>query len=139
MLIRSLAFKAAVSQNCFEVSKYNYGTCEKTFKERYSSYTATFRNRNKQKTTELSKYIWKLRAILKQINTASKSSPLQSLHTELRSISDGEIRENKGTSSSLLGTGDEIISKCKHKNKFTLKCSKTSHWSSRFHNERITQ
>ena len=34
---------------------YN-GTCEKNFKERYNNHTASFRNENKEKSTEHSKY-----------------------------------------------------------------------------------
>ena len=38
-----------------------YGTCEKDFEERYNNHTASFRNKNKEKSTELSKYIWELK------------------------------------------------------------------------------
>ena len=39
-------------------TKNYYGTCEKNFKEYYNKHTASFRNKNKEKSTELSKYIW---------------------------------------------------------------------------------
>ena len=38
-----------------------YGTCEKDFEERYNNHTASFRNKNKEKSTELSKYIRELK------------------------------------------------------------------------------
>ena len=60
-LSESLVYKAAVSQTPSQINKYYYGTCEKTFKERYNNHTATFRNKNKQKRTELSKHIWELK------------------------------------------------------------------------------
>ena len=37
--------------------RHYYGSCE-NFKERYNNHTASFRNKNKEKSTELSKYIW---------------------------------------------------------------------------------
>ena len=33
------------------------GPCEKNFKERYNNNTASFRNKSKKKSTELSKYV----------------------------------------------------------------------------------
>ena len=60
-LSESLVFKAAVPQKLSQVSKYYNGTCEKTFKERYNNHTATFRNKSKQKSTEVSKHIWELK------------------------------------------------------------------------------
>ena len=38
-----------------------YGTCEKSFKEHYNNHTASFRNKNEEKSTESSKYIWELK------------------------------------------------------------------------------
>ena len=41
--------------------KHYYGTCEKNFKVCYNNHTASFRNKNKEKSTELSKYTWELK------------------------------------------------------------------------------
>ena len=60
-LSERLVYKAAVPQAPSQINKYYYGTCEKTFKERYNNHTVTFRNKNKQKSTELSKHIWELK------------------------------------------------------------------------------
>ena len=56
-LSKSFVYKAAVSQTPSQINKYYYAACEKTFKERYNNHTATFRNKSKQKSTELSKHI----------------------------------------------------------------------------------
>ena len=61
MLIESLVYKAAVSQTPSQISKYYYGTCKETFKERYNNHTDTFRNKSKQTSTEFSKHIWRLK------------------------------------------------------------------------------
>ena len=48
------------SKNKNQAKNY-YGTCEKKFKERYSNHTVSFRDKSKEKSTELSKYIWELK------------------------------------------------------------------------------
>ena len=60
-LSESIVYKAAVSQTSSQINKYHYGTCEKTFKERCTDHTATFRNKSKQKSSELSKHDWELK------------------------------------------------------------------------------
>ena len=42
-------------------TKHYYGTCKKNVKERCNNHAASFRNKNKEKTTELSKCIWELK------------------------------------------------------------------------------
>ena len=42
-------------------TKNYYGNCEKSFKERYNNHTSSFRNILRQKSTELSNYIWELK------------------------------------------------------------------------------
>ena len=54
------------TKNCYDrldtnKAKYCYGTCEKNFKERYNNPKASFRNKNKEKITELSKYMWEFK------------------------------------------------------------------------------
>ena len=56
-LSESLVYKAAVSQTPSQINKYYYETCDKTSKGRYNNHTATFSNKSKQKSTELSKHI----------------------------------------------------------------------------------
>ena len=51
-------YKASVSTT---TNKYYYGTCENTFKERYNNHKCSFRNKSREKNTELSTYTWKLK------------------------------------------------------------------------------
>ena len=51
-----IIYKASVSTT----TKYYYGTCENTFKERYNNDNCSFRNKSREKKTKLSKYIWEL-------------------------------------------------------------------------------
>ena len=50
-----LAYNALVDWLDTNKTKHYYGTCEKNFKECYNNHTASLRNKNKDKSTELSK------------------------------------------------------------------------------------
>ena len=56
-----LEYNALVDRLDTNKTKNFYGTCGKSFKERYNNHTAPFRNKTKEKSTELSKYIWELK------------------------------------------------------------------------------
>ena len=56
-LSECLVYHAQVDRFGINQIKSCYGTCEKSFKEHYSNHTASFRNKNEEKSTELSKYI----------------------------------------------------------------------------------
>ena len=57
-LSECLICKTSVSTT---TNKYYYGTCENTFKERYNNHNCSFRNKSREKNTELSKYVWELK------------------------------------------------------------------------------
>ena len=57
-LSQCLIYKASVSA---ATNKYYYGTCENTSKERYSNHKCPFRNKSREKNTELPKYVWQLK------------------------------------------------------------------------------
>ena len=50
-----LIYKASVSTTT--TNKYYYGTGENTFKERFNNHNCSFRNKSREKNTELSKYV----------------------------------------------------------------------------------
>ena len=60
-LSECLVYHAQVSGSDINQTKSYSGTCEKNFKERYNNHTTSFRNKSKDKSTELSKYIWELK------------------------------------------------------------------------------
>ena len=129
-LSESLVYKAAVSQTPLQINKYYYRTCEKTFKERYNNHTATFRNKSKQKSTELSKHICELKgnSLQHQISwdIASRARPYNDCRRKCDLCLRQKLMIAKADPSSLLNTRDEFISKCRHMNKFTLKYFKIS-------------
>ena len=121
---QSLIYKAAVSGTPTPTNKYFYGTYEKTFKVRYNNHTATFRNKSKQKSTELSGHIWELKgnSIQHQISwdIASRACPYNGCTWKCDLCLTEKLMKAKIDPSSL-HTHDEFISKCRHKNKFILK------------------
>ena len=56
-----LVYNTSVDRLDTNEIKHYYGTCKKKFKECYNNNTTSFRNKNKEKSTELSKYIWELK------------------------------------------------------------------------------
>ena len=60
-LSESLVYNASVDRLDTNKTKHYYGTCEKNFKESYNNHTTSFKNKSKEKSTELSKYIWELK------------------------------------------------------------------------------
>ena len=59
-LASTIVYKATVTSDS-RPTRYYYGLCETTFKERYGKHTCSFRNREYCEDTELSKYIWSLK------------------------------------------------------------------------------
>ena len=98
---------------------------KKTFKERYNNHTTTFRNKSKEKSTELSKHIWDLKEdmIQHQISwdIASRARCYNGSTRKCDLCLTEKLPIAKADPSSLLNPRDEFISKCRNMNKFTLK------------------
>ena len=109
-------------------TKHYYGTCAKNFKERYSNHTASFRNKSKEKSTQLSKYIWELKDNNFQHNLkwciASKARHYVCGSRMCDLCLTEKLTIIKADSESPWNTRDELVSKSRHINKFTLKSFK---------------
>ena len=122
----SIVYKAVVSSG--GVDKKYYGICEGDFKLRYNNHTKSFRDVDYKSSTELSKYIWSLngRPYTIKWSIAARSSPYRCgsrscslcLMEKLMILKDSDP-------DSLLNKRDELISKCRHRNKYCLKNLKT--------------
>ena len=112
-LSECLVYNAVVNTS---TTKNYYRTCEKNFKERYNNHTSSFRN------------IWELKENGENYTIdwliAVKSYPCI---CEMR-ICDLCLCEKfiiaRANSASLLNKRDELFSKYRHTNNFTLKCFK---------------
>ena len=136
-LSSSIVYEATVTDKSETVKKY-YGLSEGSFKIRHGNHKKAFKDRKYENDTELSKYVWKLKDKEPlQCNTelppgttitwsiAARAQPYQCgtrrcdlCLTEKMLIlhSDPEV---------FLNNRNEVISKCRHKNKFKLKNYKT--------------
>ena len=107
------------------VTKDYYGTCEKSFKERYNNHTSSFRNKSRQKSTELSNYIWELKVNDENYTTdwliAMKAHPYICGTRKCELCLCEKLLIARANSASLFNKRDELVSKCRHLNKFTLK------------------
>ena len=119
---KCLVYKATVRTE--NDSHIYYGQCEGEFKARYNNHTKSFRNRKYENETELSKHVWMLKDSNKNYKViwciVARASPYKSgsgrcalCLTEKSVI----VRANpKG----LLNKRTELISKCRHRNKYLL-------------------
>ena len=123
-LTSSVVYNANVTTESDTTGKNYIGLTEGTFKRRYTQHNLSFRNRNYSNSTELSKHIWKL----KDSNTnftinwsilatapaySNKSKRCHLCLTE-------KLYIIRGKKPSLLNKRTELISKCRHENKFYL-------------------
>ena len=123
-LTSSVVYNANVTTENDTTGKNYIGLTEGTFKQRYTQHKLSFRNRNYSNSTELSKHIW----TLKDSNTnftinwsilatapaySNKSKRCHLCLTEKLYL----VRAKKP---SLLNKRTELISKCRHENKFYL-------------------
>ena len=125
-LSECVVYKATVSTG--NKSKFYIGLCETDFKTRWRNHNTSFKYVNKRKQTALSNHIWKLKdsgidkptikwSILKKTSAYSNiSKRCQLCLWEKYFI----ITSNK---SSCLNSRSELISKCRHANKYLLKNS----------------
>lgn len=101
-----------------------YGACEGEFKQRYNNHTKSFRLRKYEHETELSKLIWSL----KDRNTdyqlkwdiAAKSSPYKCGSRRCDLCLSEKTCILRANTFGLLNKRTELLSKCRHRNKYTL-------------------
>jgi len=123
-LTSSVVYNANVTTESDTIGKNYIGLTEGTFKQRYTQHKLSFRNRNFSDSTKLSKHIW----TLKDSNTnftinwsILATAPAYSNKTKRCHLCLTEklylIRAKKPY---LLNKRSELISKCRHENKFYL-------------------
>ena len=105
--------------------KYYIGTSEDKFKTRYNNHTKSFRNRVYEMDTELSKHIWMLKDKEEEFtlkwSIAAKASPYKKSSKRCDLCISEKLLIAKADPKTLLNKRSEIISKCRHRNKFKLK------------------
>ena len=109
-------------------TKNYFAICEKNFKERYNNPTSSFKNKSRQKSKEVSSCIWELKENRKNYTIdwliSVKVHPYICGTRKCDLCLSDKLMIAKANSASLLNKRDELVSKCRHMNKFTLKCFK---------------
>ena len=117
------AYNAAVSSPSGNISYI--GCTEGPFKGRYNTHTLSFRDRKYETDTELSKYIWKLKDRNEDYTITWKVGANASRYACGTRRCDLCLTEKlliaKAEPGTILNERSELLSKCRHRNKFTLK------------------
>ena len=128
-LTTSVIYNAHVTTNEDTTGKDYIGLTEGTFKKRFTQHKQSFRNQKYANSTELSKYIWELKDKNKDydiqwtIITSAKAYNNISKRCDLCLTE--KLHIMKGNNDSLLNKRSELISKCRHENKFYLMNNRT--------------
>ena len=105
------------------------GASEPPFKVRYNNHTKAFRNRRYEKDTQLSKLIWELKDKGEPYelswSVASTAISYKPGSSKCDLCATEKLLIIMAAPGSIINKRDEIVSKCRHKNKFTLKCLKS--------------
>ena len=125
-LATNIIYKAEVSYEN-SVGIY-YGQCEGEFKSRYNNHTKSFRHVKHRNETALSNLIWKLKEENKPYelrwSIAARTSPYRNGSKSCDLCLTEKVIIVRAEPMGLLNKRNELISKCRHKNKFTLKAFK---------------
>ena len=106
------------------------GLCEPTFKERYGDHKCSFEHKKYSNKTELSKAYWEIKDKGKNVDVKfsvlKRSVPYRAGTNKCNLCLWEKFFILKG-GDSLINKRDELVSKCRHSNKFLLKIFKTKH------------
>eukprot|EP00794_Sanderia_malayensis_P007476 gene7476-biopygen6026 len=128
-LTSSIIYNAKVTTNEDTTEKNYIGLTEGTFKKRYTQHKQSFRNRRYANSTELSKYIWDLKDKNKDYDIQWTIITSANAYSNITKRCDLCLTEKlyivNANNDSLLNKRSELISKCRHENKFYLKNNRT--------------
>ena len=101
-----------------------YGACEGDFKMRFNNHTKSFRHRKYENDSELSKCLWKLNdkgtAYSLNWKIAARASPYKCGSKRCDLCLTEKMIIVRAEPKGLLNKRTELISKCRHRNKFLL-------------------
>ena len=123
-LVSSVVYKAEVTTPGTTKKTY-YGLTERSFKKRFNEHNSSFRLQSKRNATELSKYVWDLKnknlqpKVSWSIRAKAFTYKGGSTHCDLCLTEKTIIALSDPAST--LNSRTEILGKCRHRFKFTLK------------------
>ena len=105
--------------------KYYLRTSEDKFKARHNNHSMSFRNKGHEKKTELSKYVWEMKDkgeyFTIKWSVAANATPYICASKRCDLYLTENLLIAKAHPRTLLNRISEIVSKCRHNNKFTSK------------------
>jgi hypothetical protein len=123
-LTTSIVYNAQVTTEDDTPAKNYIGLTEGTFKQRYTQHKLSFRNKKYANSTELSKYIWKLQDIKKNYNikwsVITSAKAYSNISKKCNLCLAEKLNIIKANKANLLNKRSELISKCRHENKYYL-------------------
>ena len=123
----NVIYKASITSE--QTTKFYYGLSEPEFKTRYHNHTASFRNKHKEKETLLSKYIWQLKEAEKPYDISwsivARASPYRCGTRHCDWCLTEKLVIAQADPETMLNKKSELISKCRHSNKYKLKYIKS--------------
>ena len=127
-LLTGLVYKGCVSiDENTEIMNY-IGLTEGTFAQKFNGHQLSFRNKKYAKSTELPKHVWKLKNSSKDQNTnikwsiIAKATPYNHNNGSKRCslCLTEKLFITKAEKSNTLNKRSELISKCRHENKYYI-------------------
>ena len=123
-LITSVIYKANVITDKDNTGKNYIGLTEGTFKQRYTQHKLSFRNRKYANRTELAKNIWKLEDNKENYKISwsiiSSASAYNNISKRCNLCLTEKLHIIKADKACNLNKRNELISKCRHENKYFL-------------------
>ena len=122
----TVQIRESTTLGCLRTNLYYLGTSEDEFKTWYYNHTLSFRKKGYEKRTELSKYVQYLKDKGEDFtikwSVATKGSPYICGSKRCDLCLTEKLLMAKADPRTILNKRSEIVSKCRHRNKFTLKC-----------------
>ena len=125
-LTSNIIYKAIVDDGSTSVSKTYIGSTETSFKQWIANHLKSFRHERNENSMELSKYIWKLKHESKtfRINWSTCILRKASAYSSQAKRCDPCLTEKlmilSVDNSALLSKRSDLVSMCRHQNKFSL-------------------
>ena len=121
-LATNIIYEAKLITN--DATMLYYGTSENEFKYRYNNHTKSFRHIKYKNESELSKAVWSLKDDGKEFtirwSIAKSAAPYKAGSKRCDLCLSEKVCIIRSRSKELLNKRNELISKCRHKNKFVI-------------------
>ena len=118
-----IVYKASVESGAS--TKHYFGLTEGDFKQRWYNHKSSFENEEKKTDTELAEHIWELKNKNKEYSIswsiAATSSPYKTGTRRCDLCLTEKLIIARADPSTLLNSRGELVSKCRHRNKFNFK------------------